>query len=164
LKSFSLKKLLLMAGTSVQELFTFEQNARGRRKRKEILILAGIFCALLVSAIAIGISDNMPGLVLCYLATVTLIVAPVRAWRKTKKFLILLGASALGFFVFALLHNAFYAITILTSHIAALSHLMEAFHIISFIIAVFLCPAAFLVGAVGSIVCAIRGRIKQVIG
>lgn len=79
MKSFSVKKLLLMAGTSVQELFTFEQNARGRRKRKEILILAGIFCALLVSAIAIGISDNIPGLVLCYLATVTLIVAPVRA-------------------------------------------------------------------------------------
>ncbi len=158
LKRFSLKKYLRMAGISARDFFTFEQNARGRRKRKEVLILAGIFCALLVSAIVIGISDNIPGLILCYLAAVTLIVAPVRAWRKTRKFLILLGASVLAFFVFVFLHNAFYALTIVTSHIAVLSHLMEAFHVIFFIIAVLLCPAAFLVGIAGSIICAIKSH------
>ena len=164
LKSFSLKKFLLMVGISVKGFFTFEEGAKGKRKRKEVLILAGIFCALVVNAIVVGVSDNIPGVVLCYLATVTLIVAPIRTWRKTKRFLILLVAAVIGFFVFVFLHNAFYALTILTSHIAALSHLLEAFHVVSFIIAVFLCPAAFLVGAVGSIVCAIRGRRKQAVG
>ena len=70
----------------------------------------------------------------------------------------------IGFFVFVVLHNAFYALAILTNHIAALSHLMEVFHVVFFIIAVFLCPATFLVGAVGSIVCAIIERRKQAIG
>ncbi len=153
-----------MVGISVKGFFTFEEGAKGKGKRKEVFILAGIFCALVVSAIVVGVSDNIPGIVLCYLATVVLVVAPIRTWRKTKKFLILLGASVGGFFVFVLLHNAFYALTIVTSHIAALSHLMEAFHVTFFLIAVFLCPAAFLVGAVGSIVCVIRGRRKQAVG
>jgi len=52
----------------------------------------------------------------------------------------------------------------LTKHIAALSHVMEAFHVVFFIIAIFLCPATFLVGAVGSIVCAIIGRRKRATG
>ncbi len=152
MKSFSLKKFLLMVGASVKGFFTFEEGAQGRRKPKEVFILAGIFC------------DNVPGIVLCYLATVVLVIAPTRSWRKTKRFLILLGASVIGFFVFVFLHNAFYALTMLTSHIAALSRLMEVFHVTSFVIAVFLCPGTFLVGAVGSIVCAIMGRRKQAIG
>ena len=164
MKSFSLKKFLLMVGTSVKGFFTFEESAQGRRKRKEVFILAGIFCTLVISAIVVGVSDNIPGIILCYLATVVLVMAPIRTWRRTKKFLILLGASVIGFFVFVFLHNAFYALTILTSHIAALSHLMEAFHVAFFLIAVFLCPATFLVGAVGSIVFAIGRRRKQAIG
>jgi len=164
MKSFSLKKFLLMVGASVKGFFTFEEGAQGRRKPKQLFILAAIFCALVISAIIIGVSDNVPGIVLCYLATVVLVIAPIRSWRKTKRFLILLGASVIGFFVFVFLHNAFYALTMLTSHIAALNRLMEVFHVTSFVIAVFLCPSTFLVGAAGSIVCAIMGRRKQAIG
>jgi hypothetical protein len=164
MKSFSLKKFLLMLMTWVKGFFTFEEGAQGRRKRKEVFILAGIFCALLISAAVVGVSDNIPGIVLCYLAAVVLAIAATRTWRKTKRFLILLVASVIGFFVFVFLHNAFYALTMLTSHIAALSRLMEVFHVAFFIIAVFLCPATFLVGAVGSIVCAIIERRKQAIG
>jgi uncharacterized membrane protein (UPF0136 family) len=153
-----------MLMTSVKEFFTFEEDAQGRRKRKEVFILAGIFCALVISAIVVGVSDNIPGIVLCYAATVVLVVASTRTWRKTKKFLILVLTSVIGFFIFVFLHNAFYALTILTTHIAALSHLMEAFHVIFFIIAVFLCPTTFLVGVVGSIVCAIMERRRQAIG
>ena len=164
LKSFSLQKFLLMVGTSIKGFFTFEEGAQGKRKRREVFILAGIFCALVISALVIGVSDNIPGIVLCYLATVTLVVAPTRTWRKAKRFLILLGSSVVGFFVFVFLHNAFYALTILTNHVAVLSHLMEAFHVMFFIIAVFLCPATLLVGAVGSIVCTIMGWKKQAAG
>jgi uncharacterized membrane protein (UPF0136 family) len=153
-----------MLMTSVKEFFTFEEDAQGRRKRKEVFILAGIFCALVISAIVVGVSDNIPGIVLCYAATVVLVVASTRTWRKTKRFLILVLTSVIGFFIFVFLHNAFYALTILTTHIAALSHLMEAFHVIFFIIAVFLCPTTFLVGVVGSIVCAIMERRRQAIG
>jgi len=164
LKKFSLKKFLLMVGTSIKRFFTFEEGAEGRRRRKELFILAGIFCALVISAILVGVSDNLPGIVLCYLAAITLIIAVTRTWKRTKLFLILLGASVGGFIVFVVLHNVFYGLTILTSHISALSHLMEVFHVAFFIIAVFLCPAAFLVGVIGSIVLAIKGRRGQAMG
>ncbi len=62
-----------------------------------------------------------------------------------KKFLLLTGASAVGFLLFILLHNAIYG----------LFGVEEA---VFFIIAVFLAPAAFLVGVVGSIVLAVRRR------
>jgi uncharacterized membrane protein (UPF0136 family) len=164
MKSFSLKKSLLLVIAWAREFFTFEESVQGRRKRKKLSILAGIFCALVISAVVVGVSDNIPGIVLCYLASVVLVVALTHSWRKTKKFLILLGASVIAFFVFVLLHNAFYALAILTNHITALSHLMEALDVVFFIIAIFLCPATFLVGGVGSIVCAIIGRRKRAIG
>jgi len=152
-----------MLVTRAKGSFGLEEGAQGRRKRKEVFILAGIFCALVISAIVVGVSDNIPGIVLCYLASIVLAVAPTRTWRKTKRFLILVVASVIGFFVFVILHNAFYALAILTNHIAALSHLMEAFDAIFFIIAVFLCPATFLVGAVGSIACAIIEKRRKAI-
>ncbi|MCD6358814.1 MAG: hypothetical protein J7L90_02525 [Dehalococcoidia bacterium] len=160
-KSLFLNKSWLTVITCVREFFTFEESAQGKRKRKEVLVLAGVFCALVISAIIVGVSDNIPGIVLCYLAAVVLAVAATRTWRKTRRFLILVAASVVGFFVFVFLHNAFYALTMLTNHIAALSHLMEAFHVVFFIIAVFLCPATFLVGGVGSIVYAIIERRKR---
>jgi hypothetical protein len=155
---------LLSVVTWVSGIFTFEEDAQGRRKRKKVFTVLGIFCALVISAIVVGVSDNMPGIVLCYLAAVVLVVAATHSWRRTKRFLILLVASVIAFFVFVVLHNAFYALAILTNHIAALSHLMEAFHVVFFLIAIFLCPATFLVGAVGSIVCAIIERRRRAIG
>ena len=75
-----------------------------------------------------------------------------------KKFLILTGASSIGFFVSILWHNAIYGL---------FTHFFGAdfWHRIGlwdepffFIIAVFLCPIGFLVGAVGSIFLASRQR------
>ena len=71
---------------------------------------------------------------------------------KLKKFLILTGASAAGFFVFALLHNIFYGLEQVTSHITILSYLMKAFEVIFFLIAIFACPIGFLVGVIGTII------------
>ncbi|GAG66626.1 unnamed protein product [marine sediment metagenome] len=71
---------------------------------------------------------------------------------KLKKFLILTGASAAGFFVFAFLHNIFYGLEQVTSHITILSYLMKAFEVIFFLVAIFACPIGFLVGVIGTIV------------
>jgi len=72
--------------------------------------------------------------------------------RKLKKFLLLTGASATGFFVFVFLHNVFYALGKITGHILIINYLMEALHVVFFIIAIFICPIGFLVGIAGSIV------------
>ena len=60
-----------------------------------------------------------------------------------KKFLLIMGMSAGVFIVSVFLHNAIYG-------------LFGVEEPIFFRITVFLCPAAFLVGAVGSIVLAMR--------
>ena len=138
--------------------FFLEQVRILRGDRKSALVLAMVFCALLTAAILIGVSDNTPGLILCYLAATIPVIALTRTWQRKKSFLILLGASAAGFFVFVFLHNAFYALGTITSDIAVLGHLVEVLGVASFCVAVFLCPATFVVGVVGSIVLAIRGR------
>ena len=71
---------------------------------------------------------------------------------KLKKFLMLTGASAAGFFVFVLLHNIFYGLEQITSHITILSYLMKAFEVVFFLVAIFACPIGFLIGVIGAIV------------
>ncbi len=67
--------------------------------------------------------------------------------RTLKKFLILSGSSAIGVSVGVLLHNL-------------VSGVIGGEEPFFFILAVFVCPVAFLVGAVGSIVLMVR-RKKQ---
>ncbi len=111
--------------------------------QKRFLILAAIFCALVVSAILVGVSDNMPGIVLCYLATTIPVIALTYTWQEVKKFLLIMGISAGAFIVSVFLHNA----------ISALFDIEEP---VFFIMAIFVCPIGFLVGAVGSIVLTIK--------
>lgn len=142
-------------------LFFQEQVRVLKRDRKTTLILTAIFCALLIAAFIVGISDNIAGIVLCFLAATIPVIAFTYTLRELKKLLTLLGASVGGFFVFVILHNAFYALGVITGHIVILSHLINALGVVCFCIAVFLCPAAFLVGAVGSIALAVRKRKNQ---
>ena len=67
-----------------------------------------------------------------------------------KRYLLLTGASALGFFTFIFLHNAFYALNMVTHHITVLNYLTEILHTIFFLAAILLCPLGFLVGIVGT--------------
>ena len=122
------------------------------RSRKVTIVLAAICCLSLIVAFLVGISGNPPGLFLCYIAAAALILALVHNWRKTKKFLILSGASLIGFPVFVILHNVFYALGEMASNIVVLSHLLELLHVVFFLIAIFVCPTGFLIGAVGSII------------
>jgi hypothetical protein len=78
---------------------------------------------------------------------VTLIVLTVKTkvGGILKKFLLLTGASAVGLPVFAILHNV----------VSGLFNIEEP---VFFIIATIVCPVGFLVGAVGSIVLAIKTK------
>ncbi len=64
---------------------------------------------------------------------------------KSRVFLLLTGASAAGFLVFVILHNL----------VSALFNYEEA---VLFIIAVIICPVAFLTGAIGTVTLAIKYR------
>ena len=87
---------------------------------------------------------------------ITLLILAIRAKveRKLKRFLILTGASATGIFVFAILSNLVYALFILwfgEGFWGAGGD--EAFF---FIMATMVCPLAFLVGAIGSIILGVK--------
>jgi len=75
-----------------------------------------------------------------------------------KKFLILTGISAAGFFVFVFLHNMFYALGVITNQIPILSLIMEFLHAAFFIIAIFICPLAFAIGLIGTIIIFIKKK------
>jgi hypothetical protein len=77
---------------------------------------------------------------------------------KLKKILILTGLSATGFFVSIFLHNAFYALSTITSRIIGLNYLIEALSTAFFITAIFICPLGFLVGLVGSLILLAKNR------
>jgi hypothetical protein len=62
-----------------------------------------------------------------------------------KKFLLLTGASAVGLPVFVLLHNV-------------ISGLFDIEEPVFFVMATLVCPIGFLVGAVGSVVLAIKNK------
>lgn len=80
-----------------------------------------------------------------------------------KRFLILTGISATGFFVFVFLHNMFYGLAIIANQIPILSFVMEILHIAFFIIAIFVCPLGFLIGLIGTIIIFIKKRKENIV-
>ena len=97
-------------------------------------------CALITVAAIIGISDNLPGILLCYAGVASIIYAFMHHWKKSKNFVTLLVASVIGFIVCAILHNVLEA---------------KSADIIGagfFLIAVFVCPVTFLIGLVGLLI------------
>jgi len=78
-----------------------------------------------------------------------------------KRFLILTGASAAGFFLSILLHNIFYALAVATVQISILNYLMKILHVGFFFISIFVCPLGFLTGMIGSIILFFKNYEKE---
>jgi len=75
-----------------------------------------------------------------------------------KKFLLLTGASAVGFFVSILLHNAIYGLFIYWFGADFWDRIGMGDEPFFFLVAIIICPLGFLVGAVGSVVLAIKNK------
>jgi uncharacterized membrane protein len=133
-----------------------------RNRSKTIIFLA--ICALSgIAAAVLGIDDNPPGILLAFLAAVSLILAFVHPWRTTREFIFLLLASLFGFVLFIILNIIFDSVLKDPTASPALQDLIQspAFDLLNLIISM-LCPAAFLVGAVGSVAMFIRSRRRPV--
>lgn len=138
-------------------------------QHKRILMLKGLFYAMVAIFVLIVAfffmlnSDNIKREffpVLAVLAILFLIYGAVliffsikfKVERKLKRYLILTGASAIGFPVFVILHNLFYALGVLAGNIVVLKSIMEFLHAAFFLIGLIGCPIGFLIGVIGSIV------------
>ena len=134
------------------------------QKENTLTIIFYLLAAVFILAISIifipvfrglvsGIFMIISGVILVILGSVLIGLTLVQKVEgKLKKLLILTGVSAAGFFVFALLHNIFYALEQVTSHVTILSYLMKAFEVVFFLIAIFACPIGFFIGVIGTIV------------
>ena len=129
--------------------------------RNRTFIYFAICAVLAIAAVAIGIDDNPPGLLLAYLSATAFVLAFVHPWRSSKRFRNLIFASLLGFIVFAILHNVFEFIAWRAGGSGLVLGLLESISAAFFLVAVLLCPPALLVGAIGAVVMHIRARHSQ---
>jgi len=127
--------------------------------RKMTLILLAICGLLAIAAVAAGIDENLPGILLAFLAAIAFVLAFVHPWRTARQFMILLLASILGFVLFTILVIFLDTTAQDPATTGALQDLLESpvVNAVNIIIAM-ICPAAFIVGAVGSVAMFIRNR------
>jgi hypothetical protein len=114
-------------------------EAFSKPQRRRTLLFLVICGALAAAAGVVGIDDNFPGQSLAWLSAIALVLAFVHPWRTSRRFLLLIGASALGFVVFAVLS-------------ASMENAGVGGGGVFFLLALFLCPAGLLVGITGAAV------------
>ncbi len=76
--------------------------------------------------------------------------------RDLKRYLLLTGGSAVGFFVGIIMHNLFYGLSIFVGDFKPLWYLTEILHGLFFVIAVIIMPLLFLAGVFGVILIKFR--------
>jgi len=129
------------------------------RNRITTFILLAICGLLAIAAVAVGIEDNLPGILLAFLAATTFVLAFAHTWRTARKFMFLLLASVLGLVLFVILNIILDTVAQNPATSGALQDLIQSpFANTLSLISVMVCPAAFIVGAVGSVAMFIRNR------
>jgi hypothetical protein len=133
------------------------------RGRTWTLIFLALCGAAAIAAVLLGVSDYPPGIFLALAAGVAFVLAFVHPWRTPGQFGRLLLASALGLFLFGILHNVFEALAGLAANIPVLHGLLEGIGIAAFLLATLICPAAILISLVALVVILVRsrGRVAQ---
>jgi riboflavin transporter FmnP len=128
--------------------------------RVKTIILLVLCISSAIGAVVIGIDDNLPGIVLAFLAAISFILAFVHPWRTARKFLRLLLAAVLGLILFVVVNILIDTAVQNPTTPLALRELTDspAFETMSIIIIMIL-PAAILIGIVGWIVMVIRSRL-----
>lgn len=132
-----------------------------KRNRNRTFVFFAVCIVLGVAAAVVGISDNLPGVLLAYLSAIAFVVAFVHPWKTSKQFRRLIYASALGFVVFGVLHNVFHGLASKVGGSGLAHGLLGGAGAAFFLIAIMLCPPGLLVAAVGAIVMYRRERHSQ---
>jgi hypothetical protein len=115
------------------------------------LLMLSIFFIPVMGEVFKGIQFLLPFVVFSLLGLALIFLTlKGKVKDRLKKFFLLTGASASGFFAFVVLHNFFYALEVIFQPITPLSFLMGVFHACFFFLAIPVCPIGFLIGSIGS--------------
>ena len=132
----------------------------GTKKRRTLTFtLVGIGTVLLIGPFLLGINNRPPGLLASYVGSTALCAAFVHRWREAKKYLFLGVASLIGFALFVILHNLFYALGEKYADVVVVSQLLAGLSVVSFLAAILVCPPGFFIGAVGALVLHLREKL-----
>lgn len=126
--------------------------------RRRTYVLLAVCAAFGLGAPSVGIDDNMPGLLLGFLAAAAFVLAAAHPWRSEAQYRALLWGSLAGSIVLAFVHEGFAAVAHATTGPGALQTLFSALAVFCFLVVVLLGPPAFVVGLIGTVVLAIRNR------
>jgi len=121
------------------------------RMEKGQWILAAICAAFGITALMMGISDNITAIALLMISIACIVVIWVWKWRSARKFWIMLGAALLSFPVGVFLHNLFYALEELSSGIPILSGISGFISVIFFLVSVLGAGPTAVVALIGGI-------------
>jgi hypothetical protein len=113
---------------------------------KRTLVFFVVCGALAAAAGVVGIDDNSVGGSLAWLSAIALVLAFAHPWRTSRRFLLLTGASVLAFVACTVL-----SATLENAGVAGAGGIF-------FLIAIFLCPAGFVVGIIGATVTLVASR------
>lgn len=128
------------------------------RHRNRTLILLAICAGLAIAAAALGIEDNLPGLLLAFLAANAFILAFVHPWKTSKKFRNLAIASALVLIVFTVLQIVLDLAFSKPGGADLATGLLDIVVNAFYIAVILLCLAGLLVGVIGAVVMVFRQR------
>ena len=120
------------------------------------LIIFGI--VLILTALIIGVSDNLPGIIVLFLGMISLALSATHVWKGHKIYLKLLLYSVTGFLISVLLHNLLYAFAEFNKDLTWAHYLINLASAFFFVLAVLVFPATTLVGMVGMIVSYLRNK------
>lgn len=129
------------------------------KQQKTVSISLAIFgIVLILTAFIIGISDNLPGIIVLFLGLISLAMSVTYAWNGYKIYFKLFLYSVTGFFVSVLLHNLLYAFAEFNQDLLWAHYLINLASAFFFVLAVLVFPATALVGLVGMIVSYFRNK------
>jgi nitroreductase len=134
---------------------TFKQIIQRMQTAQWILIASAL--VLITTALLLGIADNLPGIVLLYVAVTCIAAAWTWNWKSPRDFWILLGISLAAFPAGVVLHNLLYALGTQVSGMQIISPLVEALEVIFFLLAVIVVGPVALVSIIGGISASRRG-------
>jgi hypothetical protein len=147
------RNLFSKSETAIIDAFSTPRNTI-----KTLILLAICGLSAIASAV-VGIDDNLPGILLAFLAAIAFVLAFAHPWRTARKFMFIILASVLSFVLFVTLNIMFDSVAQDPTTSGALLYLIQspAINALNLII-IMISPAAFIVGTVGSVTMFIRSR------
>jgi hypothetical protein len=107
-------------------------------------------CVLAAAALLVGISDNPPGIALCYAASIAGVLAIAHRWRRPRRFLLLAAGALAGGVILAVLHNFPEVLGERMAEVPVVGSALGFIGAVFFLLALLVAPAAIAVGLVGA--------------